>query len=103
MRSINMLLRFTPGVTFVHRVRVQGHITLQWPGRWIYIQDSSQGLFIPTVQKSSLNLGDEVEVVGFPAMGEYAMMLEDAVFKPTGNSQVVAATSISAQDAMKGD
>ena len=42
-------------------------------------------------------------MIGFPAMGEYTMMLEDAVFKPTGNSQVVAATSISAQDAMKGD
>jgi PAS domain S-box-containing protein len=103
MRPINMLLRFTPGVTFVHRVRVQGHVTLQWPGRWIYIQDSSQGLFIPTVQKSALNLGDEVEVIGFPAMGEYSMMLEDVVFRLTGNSQVVAATSISAQDAMKGD
>jgi signal transduction histidine kinase/DNA-binding response OmpR family regulator len=102
-RAINTLLRFEPGIRFVHRVRVRGQVILQWPGRWIYIQDGSQGLFIPTVQRTPLQLGDVVDVVGFPAMGEYTLMLEDAVFKPQGTGQPIAATPVTTQDAMKGD
>src|SRR5579859_299514 len=103
VQRINGLLRFEPGLTFIHRVRVRGQVTLQWPRRWIYIQDGSQGLFIPGVQGATFRLGDIVDVVGFPAMGEYSMMLEDAVFKPEGSNRAIAASSITAQDAMKGD
>ncbi len=100
---INSLLRFAPDVTFIHRVRVRGQVTLQWPGQWLYIQDATQGLFIPTVQETPLKLGDVVDAVGFPAMGEYAVMLEDAVFKPEGPGPVIAAAPVTAQDALKGN
>jgi len=102
-RPINTLLRFEPGVTSPHRVRVRGQVTLQWPGRWIYIQDGSQGLFVPTVQKLPVELGEWVDVIGFPAMGEYSLMLEDAVFLPRVRGQAIAATPITAAGAMKGD
>jgi len=36
-------------------------------------------------------------------MGEYSLMLEDAVFKPDGSGQPIAAASVTVQDAMKGD
>ena len=103
IRPINSLLRFAPDVRFVHRVRVRGRLTLQWPGEWLFVDDGTQGLFIPTVQKSLLKLGDVVDVVGFPAMGEYTLTLEDAVFKRERSSQAIAATPVTAQDAMKGD
>jgi PAS domain S-box-containing protein len=102
-RPINSLLRFEPGVRFVHRVRVRGKVTLQWPGRWIYIQDGHQGLFIPTVQKTPMRLGEVVDAVGFPVMGEYSLMLEDALFMAKGNGQVISATPITVRDALKGD
>jgi PAS domain S-box-containing protein len=102
-RPISTLLRFQPGVTFVHRVHVRGQVTLQWPGRWIYIQDSSQGLFIPTLQRTPLHLGDVVDLAGFPAMGEYTLRLEDALFDLQSSGQAVAATPITERDAMKGD
>ena len=41
-------------------------------------------------------------MVGFPAMGEYSLMLEDVVFKATGSGRDIACP-ISGQDAMKGD
>jgi PAS domain S-box-containing protein len=50
-----------------------------------------------------MTLGEVVDVVGFPALGEYSLMLEDAVFKPQGSGQAIAATSITVQDALKGD
>jgi hypothetical protein len=104
VRPINSLMRFTPGARFAHRVRVSGQVTLQWPGRWLYIQDGSQGLFIPTVQTTPLKLGDVVDAVGFPAMGESSAMLEDAIFKLQGSAQSTIPTpSITAQDAMTGD
>jgi PAS domain S-box-containing protein len=102
-RPIDTLLRFEPGVTFVHRVRVRGKVTLQWPGRWLYIQDGNQGLFIPTVQKTLTTLGEVVDVVGFPTMGEYSLKLEDAIFLPKGNGQAIATTSITVPDALKGE
>jgi len=103
VRPINSLLRFAPGARFVHRAHVRGQVTLQWPGRWLYIQDGSQGLFIPSVQKTLVQLGEVVDVVGFPAMGEYSLMLDDAAFKLAATGQPIAAASVTAQDAMKGD
>jgi PAS domain S-box-containing protein len=102
-RASSQLLQFAPGAPGGHRVRVKGRVTLQWPGRWIYIQDGSQGVFVPTLDKTPLRLGDIVDVVGFPAMGEYSLMLEDAVFRPGFGGPTVAATSVTAKDALKGE
>jgi diguanylate cyclase (GGDEF)-like protein len=102
VRTISSLLQFAPDVSVVHRVRVRGRVALRWPGQ-LYIQDGSQGIFIPTVQKTPLALGDTVDVVGFPSMGEYTLMLEDAVFKREGGGQIITAAFVTAQEAMKGD
>lgn len=102
LRASKNLLRFAPGAAFVHRVRVRGQVTLQWPGRWIYIEDGSQGVFVPALEKIPLQLGDVVDVVGFPAMGEYSLMLEDAMFRPVSGGPAVTAT-VTPQDALKGE
>ncbi len=103
VRASSTLLQFAPGGPGAHRVRVKGRVTLQWPGRWIYIQDGPQGVFVPTLEKTPLRLGDVVDVVGFPAMGEYSLMLEDAVFRPENGGPTVAAALVTAQDALKGE
>src|ERR1017187_3450914 len=36
-RPVDGLLRYVPGRTFLHRVRVRGRVTLQWPGRLLCI------------------------------------------------------------------
>ena len=102
-RPVNELLRFEPGATSGHRVRVRGQVTLQWPGRWIYIQNGSQGLFIPTVQRTPMQLGELVDVVGFPSTGEYSLMMEDAVFRSVRSGQAIAAKPIVLLDALTGD
>jgi diguanylate cyclase (GGDEF)-like protein/PAS domain S-box-containing protein len=102
-RPISGLLRFAPNLTFVHRVHVSGIVTLQWPGRRLVVQDDNQALFVSTVETTPLSPGDRVEVDGFPALGEYAGTLEDAVFKRVGTGQVVDAATVTAQEAMKGD
>jgi len=102
-RPIDTLLRFEPGASFVRRAHVRGQVTLQWPGRWLYIQDGDRGLFVPTTQATPAQVGDAVDLVGFPAVGEYSVMLEDPVIRSQGPGQPIAAAPITSQDAMKGD
>ena len=100
---IDSLLRFTPNIAFLHRVHVRGRVTLRWPGRSLCIQDSTEGLCVPTGQNTPLALGDIVDVVGFPAASEYAPTMTDAVYRWASKGEPVAATSITAEEALRGD
>src|SRR5262249_26489464 len=78
------LMRFSSAKGPQHRVRVQGVVTYQQPGRALYIQDNGQGLRVLTQQDTKAAVGDTVEVVGFPAVGASAPVLEDAAFHQVG-------------------
>lgn len=80
------LMRFSPGGGPQHRVRVQGTVTYQQPGRTLFIQNHGQGLRVLTQQSAKLNIGDLVDVIGFPAVGSSAPVLEDAVFHRMGSA-----------------
>jgi signal transduction histidine kinase len=78
------LMRFSPVKGSQHRVRVQGAIAYQQPGRALFLQNHGQGLRVLTLQDTKLAVGDVVEVAGFPAVGASAPVLEDAVFHRVG-------------------
>jgi signal transduction histidine kinase len=78
------LMRFSPGKGPQHRVRVQGVVAYQQPGRALFLQENGQGLRVMTLQDTRLAVGDVVEVSGFPAVGTSAPVLEDAVFHRVG-------------------
>jgi signal transduction histidine kinase/DNA-binding response OmpR family regulator len=100
---IRRILRYEPGATLRHRVRVRGVATLQWLGRSLFITDGAEGLFVQTAQQTPVNLGDVVDVVGFPAVRDYTAILQEAVFRPVGGVQSIAATPATAEQALKGD
>jgi signal transduction histidine kinase len=85
--SLSTLLRFSPGRGARHRVRVQGVVGYQQPGNALFIQDQGTGLRVLTQQDTALEIGDLVDVMGFPAMGDSAPMLEDAVFHRLGHQK----------------
>jgi signal transduction histidine kinase len=64
-----------------HRVHVRGIVIYHRPGAVLWIRDREHSLRVETTQKEALQPGDEVDVVGFPARGEYSAVLEDAVFR----------------------
>jgi signal transduction histidine kinase/DNA-binding response OmpR family regulator len=103
VRPIDSLLQFTPNVTFLHRAHVRGRVTLQRPGQSLCIQDSSQGLCVQTAQNAPIALGDVADVVGFPAANQYAPTMTDAVFRWRSAARPVAATSITAEQALQGE
>jgi signal transduction histidine kinase len=66
-----------------HRVHVRGTVVHHQPGVAMWVRDGAHSLKIETTQglDAPLAPGDEVDVLGFPARGEYSAVLEDAVFR----------------------
>ncbi len=82
---VSTLLRFSPGKGTRHRVRLRGVVAYQQPGNAIFLQVQGKGLHVLTQQTTPLEIGDLVDVIGFPAMGDSAPILEDAVFHRLGH------------------
>jgi signal transduction histidine kinase/DNA-binding response OmpR family regulator len=100
---IDSLLQFTPNIAFLHRKHVRGRVTLQRPGQSLCIQDAKDGLCVQTAQETPLAMGDVVDVVGFPAANQYTPTMTDAVFRRMSAAGPVAATPITAEQALRGD
>ena len=78
------LLLFSPGEGGRHRVRVRGVVEYQQLGNSLFVHGEGQGLRVRSPQNTPVSVGDVVEVVGFPATGESAPILEDAAFQRVG-------------------
>lgn len=77
---VSDLLRFSPRGGMRHRVRVRGVVGYQQLGYALFLESQGKGLRALTQQDTRLKIGDLVDVIGFPAMGDSAPVLEDAVF-----------------------
>lgn len=88
---------FSPG----HRVRVRGVVT--WAsGPEFSLMGAVHGIFVRTDRASGVRVGDLVDVVGFPSMGGYTSVLEDALVRRIGVGRPPAAVHISASEALTG-
>jgi signal transduction histidine kinase len=83
--AFSAVLRFSPDAGLLRRVRVRGVVTHQQAGNALFLQSGEKGLRVLTRQDTRLQVGDEVEVFGFPEMGESAPVLADAVFHRVGH------------------
>ncbi len=101
-RPIASLLRFTPQGASGHRVKVRGVVTFQQPGSALFIKEENDGLQVRTLETTSIQTGDLVEVVGFPAAGEYSAVLRDAVFRRIGAGPTPVPVSVTADQALDG-
>ena len=76
---------FQPQRVAGKRVRVSGVVTLSIAGREFFIQDSSGGIRVRTQETEPLRVGDQADVLGFPATGDFAPSLEEAIFRKRGS------------------
>lgn len=81
---LSSLLTFSPGTGDQHRVRVRGVVGYQQPGKALFLQADARGLRVLSQQETKLDIGDVVEALGFPAVGDSAPVLKDAVFYRIG-------------------
>jgi len=82
--TVETLLRFRPEGANRHRVKVRGTVTLYQPGGAMFVEDGTGGVSVRTRQAEPLAIGDRVEVLGFPEMGPWTPLLNDAVFRRNG-------------------
>ena len=101
-QTIESLLRFTPQGTFGHRVKVVGTVAYQEPGRALFIQDEKNGLYAQTRQRTPVQAGDRVEVLGFTAKGEYTPMLQDAFYRKIATGTAPEPDRIDLDETLKG-
>jgi signal transduction histidine kinase len=91
---LSELLRFSPAEGKQHRVRVRGIVGYQQLGNALFLQSQGKGLRVLTKQNTPLEIGDVVDVLGFPATGDSAPMLEHAVFHRLGHGQTPEAVEL---------
>jgi PAS domain S-box-containing protein len=103
LRPIHTVLHLSSQGAFGQRVRVQGVVNLQRLGRSIFISDGQQGVEVQTSQTTALKPGDRVDVVGFPAVGNYSPILKDAIFRKIGTGPPPKPVTVTAQQALAGN
>jgi signal transduction histidine kinase/AmiR/NasT family two-component response regulator len=81
---------------------VRGLVSLYWPERALFIRDGSHGLRVSLHQATPLETGDLVDVVGFPAMGDYTPILEDAYLRRVGHGQAPVAATATVSELWRG-
>lgn len=101
-QNIGSLLQFAPQGSYGHRVKVAGTVIYHQPGTALYVQNGPVGLFAESRQKTPLQVGDEVEVLGFPSQGQYTPFLQDALFQKSGSGTAPQPEAITCDEALKG-
>jgi signal transduction histidine kinase/ActR/RegA family two-component response regulator len=79
VQPINTLMRFNPGTSIGHRVRIQGVATLRRADGTVYVKDPTGGLLVYITREHPVAPGDRLDVAGFAAAGEYLPVLQDAI------------------------
>jgi PAS domain S-box-containing protein len=102
VRPIHNVLRLGPVGAYYQRVHVQGIVTLQRPGEAIYIRDAQEGLEAETRQMTPIQVGDRVDVVGFPTVGDFSPILQDAVYRKIGTGATPPPVVVTAEQALLG-
>lgn len=97
LKPIDSLRRFDPQLTPGHRVHIRGIVTLQWPGSLLCLRDDTHGLCAYTTERTPVAVGSIVDVSGFPASGDDAPILTDAVFRDEGRSETASPEPISSE------
>ena len=80
-RSLASLRQFNLFNTLNKRVHTSGTVTLQVPGRYVYLQDGDNSICALSDQTDPLQPGDRVEVVGFSGNDHGNFLLREAVYR----------------------
>ena len=103
VQSIEGLLQFDPDLSTPRRVRIRGVVTMHGPDL-LFVRDASGGSIqvIETLAHESVVPGDEIEVSGFPSLGDYSAVLQDSLVRPVGRTSRPPWKSITSEQALTG-
>ncbi|MGB7135808.1 MAG: diguanylate cyclase [Acidobacteriaceae bacterium] len=84
-----------------HRVHVRGVVT-SVVGSQFSIMGEPHGIFVSTRSAADLRVGDAVDVVGFPSIGGYTLVLQQALYRRTGTATPPLPVVLTAAEALTG-
>lgn len=100
--AIGSLLQFAPQSTYGHRVKVAGTVIYFDAGTALFLQDGGHGVEVLTKERDPLQLGDQVDALGFVSRGDYTPVLQDAVYRKTNTNQPIHPPLITLDEALTG-
>jgi signal transduction histidine kinase len=102
-RPIDSLLQFAPQATYGHRVKVSGTVIYFDPGSAIFLQDGEHGVEIQTKEREPLQLGDQIEALGFISQGDYTPLLQDGVYRKISSNPPPPPEPMTPDEALTGN
>lgn len=99
---IDSIRRFSADLPDVHRVKVIGTVTARFPQQGLFLMDSTGGLYAESQDGTPVDAGDEVEVIGFPAVGSYSPVLKSATIRPLRKHFEITPSSVAGRVALRG-
>jgi signal transduction histidine kinase/CheY-like chemotaxis protein len=85
-----------------HRVHVRGIVTSTWGRRQFSLTGERHGIFIHTDTPAEVAVGEVLDVVGFPSIGDYTSVLDDAIYRRAGRTAPPRPARITAAEALLG-
>jgi len=101
-QDMSSLLQFTPQGNSGHRVKLSGTVAYAEPGNAVFIQNENAGVYCQTELRTPLQPGDRIEVLGFPARGEYSPVLEDAIYRQVGHDVAPVPVNLNLDEILSG-
>jgi diguanylate cyclase (GGDEF)-like protein len=77
--------------SLTRRVRVHGTVTYVEPGRTVVLQEGPRSLLVNTESPTPLQVGDEVDAIGFPLVNDSFLVLSRAELRTTGRQHLLSA------------
>ena len=94
LREISALRQFKLDGPLDYWVRVRGVVTQHVPGRFVIIQDGTEGLMLLTEQKENLVAGDYIEVTGLPGFENGRAVMRESVYRRLGHQNQPTAVEV---------
>jgi len=69
----------------VHRQHIQGVLVYYEPGKRLFVTDGSGFMQVFSPERGALELGDQLDIVGFVSQGDYSRALENATLIKIGS------------------
>jgi signal transduction histidine kinase len=103
LQRVGSLLQFDARQSPLRRVHVAGVVSQVVEGKGFFLQEQDAGLWVRTADPPQVQPGDTVEVVGFPAVGDWNPILEDATYRVRGSQPLAEPIPITPGMAASGD
>jgi hypothetical protein len=93
-RKLRDLLRYDPGAVGFGRLRTQGVVTLVRPNGAFFIEDGEDAALVAPAEQRKVQVGEAVEVTGFPQLDGLLLEVQDALVQPGGPAQALTPAQV---------